>query len=228
MARNIDENIEIKKCTNKDCKNPVLLATEDFFYKQKVNTKKTGSFYKLMSWCKECIKEAQAKRNKLNKDEYKEYQKEYREANKEKHHKQIKKWKAQNSEYFKQYMRDYRKNNKDKIKYYNDYKSMHKAHDISLEEWEVCKEYFNSECAYCGIELSEHYVNFGGGVKRTDFHKEHVNHEGENDISNCVPSCKSCNSKKWTFAFEDWYSEDNPIYNDKRKGRIMDWLSLFH
>ncbi len=64
-----------------------------------------------------------------------------------------------------------------------------------------------------------------GELKNFDLHKEHVNHNGANDLSNCVPACYSCNSKKWIYEFEDWYNEGNEIFSQYRLDKIYKWLS---
>ena len=80
---------------------------------------------------------------------------------------------------------------------------------------EELKKYFNNECAYCGLPLSEHYFTRKGVTKLGDFHKEHVDHEGLNDLSNCVPSCSECNSEKNKKIFEKWM-EMNKMEMNKR------------
>ena len=45
-----------------------------------------------------------------------------------------------------------------------------------------------------------------------------------NDLSNCVPSCKQCNSQKHTDSLEEWYNEDNIKYSKRRFNRIHKWL----
>lgn len=51
------EEVVYKKCTNPECKNPLLPATGEYFYKQKVHSKKKGTHYKLSSRCKFCLNE---------------------------------------------------------------------------------------------------------------------------------------------------------------------------
>jgi hypothetical protein len=112
----------------------------------------------------------------------------------------------------------WRKNNKDKIKQYGDkYKT--KAHKITKKEWDSCLEYFNNTCAYCGMTLEDHKEKFN-----QQFHKEHVSDCGRNDLKNCIPSCKSCNSKKHTTSFNDWYSPKNEIYSKERYSKICKWI----
>ncbi|MBI5950076.1 MAG: hypothetical protein HY865_00330 [Chloroflexi bacterium] len=57
-------------------------------------------------------------------------------------------------------------------------------YDLTLEQWLETLEYFNHKCAYCGkrdYEFIEHYlpVRVAGTT-----------------VSNCVPSCASCNALK--------------------------------
>lgn len=79
--------------------------------------------------------------------------------------------------------------------------------------------YFDCRCAYCGITWDEHFSNTG-----KDLHKEHVIMDGKDDLSNCVPSCKVCNSEKWEHSFNNWYNVSNSKYNRIRHLRIYQWL----
>lgn len=63
---------------------------------------------------------------------------------------------------------------------------------------------------------------------KQDLHKEHAIHDGKNDLSNCVPSCRYCNSQKWEFPLDEWYSEGNPIYNVINKNKIIKWMEEDH
>ncbi|MEM5592870.1 HNH endonuclease signature motif containing protein [Niallia circulans] len=116
--------------------------------------------------------------------------------------------------------------NKDKIKEYNLKRQQNKIHEISTEEWEECKNYFNYRCAYCGLKIEEHYNAYKGKLKWTDFHRDHFNHTGANDLSNCVPSCKSCNSRKSEIDFEEWYESYKEIHNEERKIKVYQWLNM--
>lgn len=98
-------------------------------------------------------------------------------------------------------------------------KRQNKTHTITQKEWERCLEYFNCSCAYCGLSNEEHKKIFN-----QQLHKEHVEHNGSNDISNCVPSCKICNSHKWEYNIEDWYNVTNPNYTEERNNKIIDWI----
>jgi hypothetical protein len=93
-------------------------------------------------------------------------------------------------------------------------------HTISKQEWENCKTYFNYECAYCGMTEKEHKNKYN-----QQLHKEHVEYNGANDLSNCVPSCKFCNGEKWKFQLDEWYNKDNPKFDIDRYDKIHKWLN---
>lgn len=115
-------------------------------------------------------------------------------------------------------------NHPEKFKEYAD-KHKQKEHQISKQEWENCKKYFNYTCAYCGLPIEQHFYTRKGVTKQGDFHKEHKDHDGANDLSNCIPSCGDCNSNKWAFPFEEWYTSDNPVFSQKRYDKIIKWIT---
>jgi 5-methylcytosine-specific restriction endonuclease McrA len=117
-------------------------------------------------------------------------------------------------------MRNYRQSpeNIEAIRSYTRERS-NKNHKITKIEWESCKKYFDNKSAYCGFDDQEHKKLYN-----QQLHKEHVIHNGENDLSNCVPSCKHCNSQKWEFTLEEWYNEGNPSYTKERYDKIIKWL----
>jgi len=124
--------------------------------------------------------------------------------------------------------KEWQNNNPDKVKEYSMFKRLHKKHNINPLEWLRCKEYFNNQCAYCGLPIAEHYNNYNGEPRKEDLQKEHVDHFGVNDLSNCVPGCKSCNCKKWEFTFNEWYNENNPVFTKERYNKIMKWINTDH
>jgi hypothetical protein len=120
--------------------------------------------------------------------------------------------------------KEWQQKNPDKLKeYFN--KKQHNRHNINKQEWENCKKYFNYECAYCGLLLSEHYFTRKGITKLGDFHKEHVDHEGVNNLSNCVPSCGSCNDHKWKFTLDEFYNSNNPNFTEEKYNKIIQWIT---
>jgi 5-methylcytosine-specific restriction endonuclease McrA len=209
---------ELKECSMHKIyfpdENNLFPATQDYFYK----TNKNGLF----PYCKECAK---FKTKKWQKDNSEIYYAgiEKRNKNLKESQKQIMRNHAK-MQRLNGYQKLYRQNNKEKFKKYR-YERQHKNHKISAKEWKACKEYFNNQCAYCGLPIEEHYIIYKGERKLGDFHKEHVIHNGKNDLSNCVPSCKSCNSQKWEYKFEDWYNENNSVYGTERLNKIYRWLN---
>jgi hypothetical protein len=63
------------------------------------------------------------------------------------------------------------------------------------------------------LNIEDHYTTKRQQKIKSGFHKEHVIHTEKNNIKNCIPSCKSCNCKKWTSTLNGWYNENNPIYS---------------
>ncbi|WP_186331665.1 HNH endonuclease [Paenibacillus xylanexedens] len=112
----------------------------------------------------------------------------------------------------------WQRRNPDRLKVYSFYRYMHKTHDISNEEWELCKEYFNNSCAYCNLSLATHQK-----VNKQDLHKEHVDPNGSNDLANCVPSCRECNSSKKDKNMIEWYKTKD-FYSITNLKKIEDWL----
>lgn len=113
----------------------------------------------------------------------------------------------------------WQKDNPDKIKEYNAKRS-DRNHNINQQEWDDCRIYFNFRCAYCDKTWEQNKKE-----SKKDLHKEHVIHNGLNDLSNCVPSCQGCNSRKWEFSFEEWYDEDNIHFSMVRKEKILKWIN---
>lgn len=203
---------ELKKCSKCEETFP---ATLDFFYKQKINTK-NGVGYKLTSYCKECQKKQSNKWISGNRERHNETQLKYFRTEKgrntrypEKEKQRLRKWQIENPE---------------RIKGYSEKRSQNKTHNISTKEWEECKKYFNHRCAYCELKIECHFIQHRGKTILGDFHREHLIHDGENDLSNCVPSCKSCNSSKGESKFEEWHRFNEDITLES-KMKIYTWIN---
>ena len=196
-----------------------MLCDTEYFYKNKSNTKDGLSPY-----CKRCTSKKSGKYQIDNREHYLEYKRNEHKI----------KYAPDKREYFREVSRrnrasgkylEWERNNPEKLKKYREYRELHKTHIITKKEWELCKEYFNNQCAYCGVPIEEHFNKFAGEMRWTDFHKEHVNHEGSNDLSNCIPSCKICNSSKHTEGLEMWYTKDKEFYSEERLGKIYKWIN---
>jgi len=205
----IEYDIEYKQCTK--CIE-WLPITDEYFYKW--NYSKDG----FHPQCKKCNIERQKKYQKEHAEERSKYNHKLFENDPEYFRNKDIKWRNNNPERPKELLKRWQQTNPDKLKEYNEIRQ-NKNHNITKEEWSACLKYFNYSCAYCGIneiEATQKYKNV--------LHKEHVVHDGENDLSNCVPACKSCNSSKRKYELVFWYIKNKEIYSKKRYNRIMKWL----
>lgn len=173
--------------------------------------------------CKSCSIEKVKARNLSNYDKYIErVHKRYRE-HKNTDLKRKQEWYQNNKDYCRDYTHEYFENNKEKFPTYNKTRS-NKNHKISKQEWNACKKYFDNSCAYCGLHENEHYGTYRGIVKLHSLHREHVEHDGLCDLSNCIPSCNSCNSKKWLYPMEEWYRQQE-YFSESKLNKIHKWLN---
>lgn len=181
------------------------------FYSKKRSSKTKGEYIYYPPYCKKCTSEKAYQWGLENKErKNKSTQKFFRtpkgiETSKRRREKYVKSGKRQ----------EWINNNKDKLK---EYAKNHRKHSITEKEWIKCKEYFNNECAYCGISQEEHKE-----IHHQDLHKEHVFQSGTNDLSNCIPACKNCNSQKSNFEFENWFNEENVNFTYERLNKIIKW-----
>ena len=206
-----------------------------------------GEIYRLCSKCKEWKHEEEEFYYNTNSQNYSGECKECarkrslntRNKNIERARSSWRKWyrKDDNRERIKQYNKEYyeadpqrkleiakefRQNNPDIINAYCKNRR-NKNHNISKKEWIACKTYFDFKCAYCGLTEKENYKLYN-----CQLHKEHVVFDGENDLSNCVPSCQECNSEKNIFSLETWYNDNNPKYSQEGYNRIQKWITEDH
>ncbi|MEY8695898.1 HNH endonuclease [Bacillus safensis] len=148
--------------------------------------------------CKECV----INKSKIwiieNKEQFKNTLKKYKQKPELKMKQRLynQKWRDNGG------LSDWQAKNKDMILLYAKNREK-KNHKISKMEWENCKNYFNNCCAYCGFSEEEHMSKFRQGL-----HRDHVNNLGENDLSNCVPACKACNSSKGVKELIDWLQDN--------------------
>lgn len=196
-----------KQC--KICKETKPL--DEYYSIEKTNSKGKEYTY-FFPYCKKCSIE-RAKNSNFDKELHKELCKQWRNRpeNRVSIRKHLNKYRDKGGQL------EWQRNNKNKIQ---EYANQHQSHEITTKEWESCLKYFNYCCAYCGIsedDAKEKYNNY--------LHKEHVDHKGSNDLSNCVPACKSCNSEKWTHELEEWYKIGNPNYQKRRLNKILKWTN---
>ena len=229
MARNIpyeenhriNENDELqKKCNIHEeyfhGEDPWFPCTDEYFYK--VKNKHDG----LGTWCKKCSSKKAMKWSEENPDKFTESQEKYklnpnRPETFKRHNAKIR---AEG------YFEEYIKRPEVKARKYHE---KHKNHDISEKEWLACKDYFKDEdndwcCAYCGLKIQDHWIRIREKVLRSDFHKEHKDDKGYNDIRNCIPSCRNCNSDKRIIDWEKWYRKQY-FFSEERYNKIIKWTN---
>lgn len=119
------------------------------------------------------------------------------------------------------YQSNWFKNNPEKCR---DYTKRHRIHDITEKEWRGCLKVFDNQCAYCGLPIEEHIVKRKGKYIIMNFHKDHVDDDGANDLRNAVPACQSCNSSKHVSSLDEWYKRQNFFDRDKYN-KILWWIS---
>jgi hypothetical protein len=191
-------------------------CTEEYFYKNKSN-KADG----LNTYCKKCNIKKSSIFMYANFDKHRES---VNRNNSKPERKEQLKYNSINRRLNGKYL-EWQRNNPEKVKEYSKEREQNKKHKINEYEWLLCKEYFNNCCAYCGLPVEQHYYTRKGITKQGDFHKEHVDHLGSNDLSNCVPACKSCNTSKHTATLDEWYNENNPNFTYYRLNKILKWLN---
>ena len=187
----------------------------DSFYSQRKFSKEKGNYIYYVPECKECTKNKSKKWNEENREKTWEYKKKYNVTPNGKKSGSLNSKRRRDSGE----MIEWQRNNKEKMKQYRENRMQNKEHNINEIEWIGCKKYFDFRCAYCGIKEDEAKKEQGNLL-----HKEHVICDGENDLSNCVPACRSCNSRKWIFTLEEFYNNQNDDYTEERLNRIIQWL----
>lgn len=197
-------------------------ATADYFYQTKRKSKKRGEFYDFSSWCKICQSQKSLDYYRKTKEARLARKKVYRIENKAYLNKFSSDWTKKNPERARENTKNWGNRNKERVKFHTE-KRKQKTHEISDMEWLMCKKYFDESCAYCNITYHEHKE-----IHNQDLHREHVDHEGSNKLDNCIPSCKNCNSAKYIYSLEDWYTEKNPNFTEERLSLIHQWLDNDH
>ncbi|WP_146239827.1 HNH endonuclease [Paenibacillus illinoisensis] len=190
---------------------------DENFYRNKTNNVDGYNPY-----CKKCTKKRSSAWIKANPEKHREHLKTNRSTPKGKETKNRTDKQFRSTDTFE----NWKKNNKERYRGYGK-KRYIKKHDIDDKEWALCKDYFNNNCAYCGLSQEDHHIPRKGHLIKIDLHKEHVDDQGANDLSNCVPSCQSCNSSKWVYGLSEWYPRQT-FYSEKKLSKIHKWLNEDH
>lgn len=174
--------------------------------------------------CVECSKEYVNRKNANNPEAHRLATQKWYANNSDYKKEYVSNWYQENKEYKQQYFLNYQRMFPEKMAIHNEKRRKHKEHNITLSEFNNCLKYFNHRCAYCGKPIEEHYNMYLGKLRWENLQREHVNHDGSNDLINCVPSCKSCNDRKNIKDLDEWYNINNINYTQERYDRIIKWL----
>jgi len=168
--------------------------------------------------CKDCVRKRQKSKFKITQP----YHEIWMDENKDKVTEYNKKYYSEHIKEFQDKLSKWQQENPDRVRYHQLKKRTHK---INKTEWENCKEYFGNGCAYCGLPIQQHFITYDGEERKSDFHKEHVDDNGADDLSNCIPSCKNCNSKKGSYLLDEWYNSKNTFWSNERYQKIIKWIT---
>lgn len=218
--KNIRETNGIKEKLCAVCKEWKPESTEFFYMRNKMKPEKGFN-----SECKQCsIKSIQSRYDKQKKSDY---NKQHYDNNYDYYIEKAKRNYRNNPDLYHEKDKKWRLKNRDKVNFYALKRRLHKKHDISHEEWDKCKEFFNYRCAYCNLHIDKNYRQYAGESQQTDFCKDHAINIGSDKIDNCLPSCWSCNSSKNEMDWTEWYVPENPIYTEINFNKIILWFSRF-
>lgn len=165
------------------------------------------------------VRQKQLEWNDANREYKNKYNRKYKEENWDAVRGWDKEWEIENLNHRKEYKSEFIQENLEYFREYNKKRRVEKKHEFGKEEWERCKTFFDNSCAYCGVSQEDHMNAYS-----QDLHKEHSDPKGSNGIDNCVPSCRSCNSSKRDKHFLIWYNEKNNRYSIERMRKILQWL----
>ncbi|WP_440110021.1 HNH endonuclease [Paenibacillus sp. QZ-Y1] len=211
-SHKVENNNEYKLCNI--CLQWFLCSTENFYSNPK--NKSDG----LYPYCKKCgIKKATSHINN-NRANHNKNNLKYSKTKKGKENNRKISKKRRKLGYHKNWWNSIE--GKKKLKGYG-LKRKEKEHEITPKEWDDCRQYFNFRCAYCGKTWEQNKLE-----TKKDLHKEHVVHEGKNDLRNCVPSCMVCNSSKHTASLNNWYNSELQVFSRERYLKIYNWLRYDH
>lgn len=217
LVHKIINNILHRRCSQ--C-NLWLPETIEYYYLHNKSKPEKG----YQGECKKCSIERSRKRNQEKREELLPYWSNYYFENKDHKRANNQRWVEEHKEERSEYQAEYRQTESFKAssRKCRINRKLHKKHDITDSEWINCKTYFNNCCCYCGKHIEKNFVKRKGILKLFDFCKDHADNYGANDITNCLPSCEDCNSKKKTMEMFK-FIEIRKITYDK-VDKIIQWL----
>lgn len=111
------------------------------------------------------------------------------------------------------YQEYYRTHREERIAYNAMYMRNKRAGgEITQEEWNGILKEFGNRCAYCGSDGKP----FGLGMD----HVIPLRSGGKHSVGNVVPACRSCNSRKHTNRYDEWYPSQ-PFFDPEKMVKIL-------
>jgi len=150
-----------------------------------------------------------------HKEEAAQYKKQYHEKNRELNLYKSKQYREKNNEKVLKKHREWVQNNPEKTRNMGAMRRSRKMQlpaTLTIQQWQIIKDYFNNKCAYCGKEkplTQDHFVALSKGGAYTH--------------NNIVCACATCNSSKQARDFEEWYPKQK-FYSKKREKAILKFL----
>jgi hypothetical protein len=211
--------IKMKRCTSPNCKEPLKPESKEYFYLHNITLKSGEKKMRFTSECIECRRERSLRDR--HKDVEKTRERDMIQYNKRRETElpRMRQSYWDNKEERAGYQKIWLKNNPEKSRI-NSKKYSNKKHRISVKEWDSCRIYFNYRCAYCDKTWEQNKLE-----TKKDLHQEHVDPEGKDDLSNCIPACNHCNTSKHNYLLFEWYNSDNINFSQERLNKIFDWLN---
>lgn len=181
----------VKQCCT--CKIP---QPRTAFYK---NASKSDG---LQARCKRCIKADDKQRSgspknrlrykrfywnrKAHPEQYQQYQRQRRATRLDHRQKHLSVYRLKHQEHYRAHPEQYAH----RAQAYRARKAQALINDFTPQQWKIVKEIYGSKCVYCGQKM----------LHLTQDHLTPLSKGGNNTLSNIVPACRSCNSKKGTGA----------------------------
>lgn len=171
------------------------------------------------SWCKECRKKYKREHYLKNEERIIQEKKDYYYANREILNYKKKIYRLKNKDKLKEIHRRYRQNNKDICrKHCNTRRSRIKnlTANLTVEQWDNSKKYFDNLCAYCRGKNSQ-------GETLEQEHIIPLSKGGCYTADNIIPACRACNSSKGNKDMNEWFKAQN-FYSESSYMKIIDYI----
>lgn len=150
---------------------------------------------RISEFCIEC--------HNANKKDRRQYYSKYYHANKDHKKAYYKQWKENGGQELRVIVEQRRQSRKKSLE-----------HSFSKQDWDNCKKFFNSQCAYCGKTLK----------RLTQDHVIPESKNGPYTVDNIVPACRSCNSSKNTMSLEEFLGHKD-TFTDYLYERVVRYIA---